>query len=298
MNAGFAGLGCLIASHSGDNGDEDSGDDCDSSVSKDFDESLVEDEPPAKKKKPNESVKNSNPLIAKLTNTLQLTEQVGPAIDGKLASLASKIMRENANEEKITELKKQRETPKNCTILSETMVNQGVWNNLDESARYTDLKFRKVQKSLIKGIIVVVSEVSELMGNSGLQKEDTVSALLDGVVFQANANRELNYRWREPMRPQLNTNYRHLCSPSNPVTAELFKDYLPKAVKDISDTNCLSSKLTKDGRSNSVSKSSQRHTTFTLSMPKGGSHKQQSVKKRPEPPIHFRRKQEGKKKSD
>lgn len=100
------------------------------------------------------------------------------------------------------------------------------------------------------------------------------------------------------MRPQLNTNYRHLCSPSNPVTAELFKDYLPKAVKDISDTNCLSSKLTKDGRSNSVSKSSQRHTTFTLSMPKGGSHKQQSVKKRPEPPIHFRRKQEGKKKSD
>ena len=136
------------------------------------------------------------------------------------------------------------------------MVNQGVWKNLNESARYTDLKFRKVQKSLIKGIIVVVSEVSELMGNSGLQKEDTVSALLDGVVFQANANRELNYRWREPMRPQLNTNYRHLCSLSNPVTAELFRDDLPKAVKDISDTNCLSSKLTKDGRSNSVSKSS------------------------------------------
>ena len=112
MNAGFAGLGNLIASHSGDNGDEDSGDDCDSSVSKDFDESLVEDEPPAKKKKPNESVKNSNPLIAKLTNTLQLTEQVGSAIDGKLASLAGKIMRENATEEKITELKKQRETPR------------------------------------------------------------------------------------------------------------------------------------------------------------------------------------------
>jgi len=180
---GFAGLGNLIASHFGDNGNEDSGDDCDSSASKDFDESLVEDEPPAKKKKPNESVKNSNPLIAKLTNTLQLTEQVGPAIDGELASLADKIMREKANEEKITELKKQHETPKNCTTLSETKVNQGVWNNLNESARYTDLKFQKVLKSLIKGIIVVVSEVNELMGNSGLQKEDTVSALMDGVLF-------------------------------------------------------------------------------------------------------------------
>jgi len=54
------------------------------------------------------------------------------------------------------------------------------------------------------------------------------------------------------------TNYRHLCSPSNPVTAELFRDDLLEAVEDISDTNCLSSKLTKDGRSNSVSKSSQK----------------------------------------
>ena len=55
------------------------------------------------------------------------------------------------------------------------------------------------------------------------------------------------------MRPQLDTNYRHLCSPSNPVTAELFGDDLPKAVKD---TNRLSLKLTKES-SSSHSKSSQ-----------------------------------------
>lgn len=35
-------------------------------------------------------------------------------------------------------------------------VNQGVWNNLDESARSSNLKFQKLQKSLIKGIIVIV----------------------------------------------------------------------------------------------------------------------------------------------
>ena len=68
-------------------------------------------------------------------------------------------MREKANEDKITDLKKQHETPKNCTTLSETKVNQGVWNNLDESTRSTDLKFQKVQKSLFKGIIIIVTEV-------------------------------------------------------------------------------------------------------------------------------------------
>ena len=78
-------------------------------------------------------------------------------------------MREKANENKITDLKKQQETPENCTTLSETKVNQGVWNNLDESARSTDLKFQKVLKSLVKAMIIIVTEVNKLMENSGPQ---------------------------------------------------------------------------------------------------------------------------------
>ena len=92
------------------------------------------------------------------------------------------------------------------------------------------------------------------MGKSGNQKEDTVSALMDAVLLLANANQELNYRRGELIRPQLNTNYRHLCMPSNPVTAELNANDLPKDAKDTSDTNRLSSKLLKAGSSNRVSK--------------------------------------------
>ena len=85
---------------------------------------------------------------------------------------------------------------------------------MDESARSTDLKFQKVQKSLVKGIIIIVTEVNKLMGNSGPQNvDDTVGSLMDGVLLLANANQELNYRRRELIRPQLNANYRHLCSP-------------------------------------------------------------------------------------
>ena len=90
-------------------------------------------------------------------------------------------MRAKANEDKITDLKKQHKTPKNCTTLSETKVNQGVWNNLDESARSTDLKFQKVEKRLVKGIIITVTEVNKLMRNSGPQNvDDTVGSLMDG----------------------------------------------------------------------------------------------------------------------
>ena len=144
MNAGFNDVNNLIASPSGSNGEEDSTDDCDSCVSKNDDESLVEEEPPAKKKRLNEQGKNSNLLITKPAKTLQLTEHVGPAIDGELASLVDKIMREKADEDNIMELKKQHETPENCASLSERKVNQGVWSKLDESAWSTDLKFQKV----------------------------------------------------------------------------------------------------------------------------------------------------------
>jgi len=93
-----------------------------------------------------------------------------------------KIMKEKANEGKITDLKKQHEIPKN--FLSETKVNQGVWNNLDEAARLADLKFQKVQISLAKGIIIIVTEVSKLMAKSGHHNaNDTVGSIMGGVLL-------------------------------------------------------------------------------------------------------------------
>ena len=209
-------------------------------------------------------------------------------------------MREKANEDKITGLKKQHETPENCTTLSETKVNQGVWNNLDKSARSTYLKFQKVQKSLVKGIIIIVTEDNKLMGNSGPQNvDDTVGSLMDGVLLLANANQDLNYRRRELMRPQLNASYRHLCSPTNPVTSLLFGDYRPKAVKDISDTNRLVSKLTKDTSSTRSARSSQQRTHWQAKRRyEGGCNYNNKQSKNYQSPLHFKRKQEGKKKSD
>ena len=93
MKAGFTSLGDLIASYSVNEEPDDGNDDGDSNGSKDDDESLVDGEPPAKKSRLAEPGNNRNPLISKLTKTLQLTEHVGPAIDGDLAFLVDKIMR-------------------------------------------------------------------------------------------------------------------------------------------------------------------------------------------------------------
>ena len=137
------------------------------------------------------------------------------------------------------------------------------------------------------------------MRNSGPQNvDDTVGSFMDGVLLLANANQELNYRRRELMRPQFNASYRHLCSPSNPVTSLLFGDDLPKAVKDISDTNRLSSKLTKDTSSTRSARSSQQRTHWEAKRRyDGGRNYNNKQSKNHQSPLHFRRKQEGKKKS-
>lgn len=99
MNAGSTNLTNFFVSHSDGNGDESSGDDCDSSVPKDDGESLVEEEPAARKRKGlNDIEKNCDSLISKLTMIMQRTEHECPAIDGELASIVDKIMREKANE--------------------------------------------------------------------------------------------------------------------------------------------------------------------------------------------------------
>ena len=161
-------------------------------MSKDENESLVKEEPPTKKKGLNEQGKNSNPLITKLTKTLQLTKHVGPTTNGELASLVDKIMREKANEDKKMELKKH----ENCHLIRDKGQSRCL-----EQFRWVSsvnwLKILKVQKSLIKRIVVVVSEVNKLMGTSEIQKEDTVSVPMDGVLLLTNANQDLKCWQRE-----------------------------------------------------------------------------------------------------
>jgi len=77
-------------------------------------------------------------------------------------------------------------------------------------------------------------------------KAQIVSQLIDGVLLMAKANIELNLRCREALKPELHTSYRYLCAPSNPITTDLFGDDLPKAVQDITNTNRITSKLSRE----------------------------------------------------
>ena len=80
-------------------------------------------------------------------------------------------------------------------MLAETRVNLPIWNKLSERTRTSDLKFQKVQKSLIKSTTVMVQVVNDLISKPDMpSKGQLVNQLMDGVPLMANSNTELNLR--------------------------------------------------------------------------------------------------------
>ena len=251
MNKGFSNLGDLLkakndaacennASVASDSESDDRGGGSD----------IEPEEPARKKQKTDDGIalpKDNSDILNKLEKEFNVSEQDGAEIHGNLAAIVQKLLKDKPEEDKLNEIKKRYLRPKNCDMLAETRVNLPIWNNLSERARTLDLKFQKGQKSLIKGTTAVVQVVNDLISKPDMpSKGQLVNQLMDGVLLMANSNTQLNLRRREALKPELHTSYRYLCAPSNPITTELFGDDLPKAVKDITDTNRITSKLSRE----------------------------------------------------
>lgn len=74
---------------------------------------------------------------------------------------------------------------------------------------------------MIVSVVNKLIPVSEAEDTSKEQEETKKGdILMDSILLLVNAKQELNFRTRELLRPQLNANYRYLCAPSNPVTAD------------------------------------------------------------------------------
>lgn len=250
MKAGFSDLGQMLRSQNkesrGRENDDFSTSSSDSDDSMDSVDNMSKsaNEPPAKKRRIDDATES---ILQNLEKNYKASDQEGPDIHASLAKIITNMITEKSDDDKVNELRKRYPKPKNCELLTETSVNLAIWNNLSEKARISDIKLQRSQKSLVKGTTAVITVVNEVLNEPEWPpKQKVVDTLMDSVQLLTNANRELNIRRREALRPELHSSYRHLCSASNPITRELFGDDLTKAVKDITDTNRITSKTNRD----------------------------------------------------
>ena len=169
------------------------------------------------------------------------SQQSGPEIKEILANLVTKIITDGIQDDKLTENLKLYPRPKNCPALTKVTVNKLIWE-MTSATRSTDVELQKIQTNIIGGICALVMAVDKVL--DGPSDNYVVKTLMDAVAMIATANHEVNLRRREHIKPELNANYKHLCSATIPITDELFGDDISKLVKDLTEVNRVGRKIT------------------------------------------------------
>jgi len=163
-----------------------------------------------------------------LAEEFSVIEKTSPAIDAVLQKLPK---------EKLSEVQAKDLRPENCTNLVAPKINKQIWQQLRQETRNTDSAFQKVQSLLISGLYAVLQMCNS---SSGEQK----NALIHTAVLLLSANRDLNLKRRDLIRPDLNKQCASLCNPSTTISTFLFGDDLNKEVEKLTKPNKLSNKVT------------------------------------------------------
>jgi len=204
----------------------------------------------------------------------EVSETVGTDVDKQLAGIITTVSTSRLSEDKLREKSSLYVRPANCPPLVATRVNPEIWDKLSPLTRSKDIKFQKVQKSIIHGMVAVTSCADLLVKATrnaetiGVDKmAGMVTSLVDGLALITNANQELNQCRRDDHRSDLNDAYKSLCTPNHEIdtTEWLYGPNLPARIKDMNETNKMSSQLGTRRSSTSFGTYGRR------SYPRGGS---------------------------
>ena len=210
-------------------------------------ESLLESRGKAASEKTGKA-SNEDPKSAVLDSIKQdlKADEPGDPIDGELSVIVNSLLTKGMADDKLQEKMNRIACPQNCEALTKVKVNQLIWDNLSANVRSQDLRMQKVQTSLIKGITGIVLATNKVHGclDSIPEGRDLIQSLSDSIAMLANANKQINMRRKEMIKPDLHDDYKHLCSSSIEPTSFLFGDELPKQVKDLTEVNRVGKKVT------------------------------------------------------
>ena len=167
-------------------------------------------------------------------------EVLGAPVRGETAAIVNAGLRSIVSLDREKELTAKINRPENCEGLTVPKINRDIWDILPRGSREADLGVQRTQFLLHKGITPIV----QLMDNL-LRKEDRTNLKLaaDSFKLLAMTSCQLSQKRKDLVSLDLEPPYKRLCSATNPVTSNLFGDDLPKLVKDIKDTQMLSSKV-------------------------------------------------------
>ena len=201
-------------------------------------------------KPPEQLAEGEDNVLAEQSKIYDSEGAVSDAVSTQLTNLVDKMVKTKLTEENAKDKLAKYNRPQNCENLVSTRVNPQIWAKMRSSSKSRDLRMQKIETSMLKSVHPIISLTDKLLSLKSnpktVSKEDVSSFLrfaLDSLTLMAHSVYEVNLSRRELIRPDLNEQYKQLCSSQTPISKFLFGDDLPKAVKEISETNKVSQRL-------------------------------------------------------
>lgn len=182
-------------------------------------------------------------LFSSVMQEFSVDEHVGHKVNAAVAESVNTMFMKKLNEESLSSKAKSIHRPENCQKLIVPRVNPLIWDKLKAETKSSDLKMQRAQNMLMKGTITVIEVIDSLMSNGDPLGKQLAKKLMGSLAFQSNVMYEMNMKRRELIKPDLNVQFKHLCSSHVPITEELFGDDLHKHVKDITESQKVSNRL-------------------------------------------------------
>ena len=219
-----------------------------------------DEEPQTKKSKtvlehdqsPEKSAENQSPpsILASMTKTVNQNEKTGPEVEEQLADIAKQFLEKGMNKEAFEKVLADILRPQNCDRLKVMRVNPSIFNNVSKEVKQEDIALQKVQRPLISGITKLVFLLDNLLKAeqnkiAAPSSQHVMTELSQAIGILCDTSHEVDLRRRWLFKPEMKEEYKSLCSEANPVTGELFGDQLSQSVKELQETNKVTSKLTK-----------------------------------------------------
>ena len=179
-------------------------------------------------------------------------DDIGPEVSEQLAKVLNNMLTKKLSADKLKNMIEENAPPSNVELLQPPRVTEIVWNTLNENAKSTDVKVKKIQLRITRGMTIIARLIDVLLSCKRDGTAPDINQCLDKALHAfamlSSGNLELSLRRREQMRGDLNPRFARLCYPSTPVTTDLFGGEVKNLVEDIRKSHQLGAHLSRNQR--------------------------------------------------
>ena len=191
-----------------------------------------------------------NGEFAQLTKRFMFTEVCDPGLPTALADTVKGLFTKGLPDEQYEEIlaSESNNRPANCEDLAVVKVNQMIWDALPSSARARDKKCQNLEASVVAASKILAKALAKFATldkvDAGVYaKDEFVEECGTALALLGQSNKQINALRKDLLRPELKSEYKHLCNVNTPVSVLLFGDDITKTAKEIEEYAKITNKM-------------------------------------------------------